>query len=60
MDLNDPKGFLENLYAFHAQYLTEHGAEPFSEGVLKAMLIDFVAAGTVHLLLSSTLKYAKY
>ena len=47
MDLNDPTGFLENLYAFHAQYLKERGTEPFAEGVLKAVLMDFFIAGRV-------------
>ena len=47
MDLNDPKGFLENLFAFHSQYLKEHGTEPFSEGELKDTLMDFFIAGTV-------------
>ena len=46
MDMEKPKGFLENLFAFYSQYLREHGTEPFSEGKVNAVLMDFFVAGT--------------
>ena len=47
MDMDKPKGFFENLFAFHAQYLQEHGTEPFSEVELRGTLMDFFIAGMV-------------